>query len=74
MTTTVRSMRSLHAFTHGVNGQGGREAASAAASSPAAGRRLHTQLEQELNPSRGDAGATARAGVDRGTAKGELWR
>jgi hypothetical protein len=71
-TTPVRSMRSLHPFTHGVNGQRGREAASAASSSPSAGRRLHPQRSQELNPSHGNAGTARRSDADRGIEKGEL--
>lgn len=70
----VRSMRSLLAFVHEANGSSVCEPASAAAMSPAGGRRLHADRGQELNPSHGDAGAAPRASADRGTAKGEQWR
>lgn len=73
-TTPVRSMRSLHAFVDEANGSSVCEPASGATSSPAAGRRLHAQRDQEPNSSHGDAGVAARAGADRVTAKGELWR
>ena len=71
-TTPIRSMRSLLAFVHETNGEGGRKAASAAAASPRAGRRLHAQRDEELNPSHGNAEAAPRARADRGTEKGEL--
>jgi hypothetical protein len=71
-TTPVRPMRSLLAFTHGVNGRRDGEAASAAALLPAAGDRLHAQRDQESNPSHGNAVAAVRVGADRETAKGEL--
>lgn len=73
MATPVRSLRSLLAFTHGVNGQFGREAALGAAASPAGGRRLHPQRDEEPNPPHGNAEAATRPD-DRGTEKGELWR
>lgn len=74
MTTPVRSMRSLLAFVHETNGPGGRKAAAAAAVSPAAGRRLHTERSHEPNRSDADAGVAADGDGNRGTEKGEPWR
>jgi len=78
MTTPVHSMRSLHAFAPCVRSRSERveHPQTRSGSADVAQHRRPTTCtkRQELNPSTGNAKATARAVADRATAKGELWR
>ena len=72
----VHCIRSLHAFTHGVNGRGGRTGASLRGFCNRHGRRLHNSIPTSTSTLgfAADRAPLARlVGVSR-AEKGELWQ
>lgn len=76
MTTRISSIRSLHAFTHGVNGRSWRNRASLRGLSDPSGRRLHNPIPPSTSTLGFAVDGARRArlvGANR-AKKGELWK